>query len=174
MPTQSMSYWTCLLNLSTTTCPVVHSCLHVWVCDKHVLYHQRSRHSIFCIATLHFCVVLSLHIYSDCFTTITSLVQARTNIMDTLLKSPTDSCIIKYPSCGLATPIMDDITYTTHIQTVYIKANNPLPFPQSVRYWDISSTHGILPEIDPQDNATYLEAFTERMVTVPMLQLHKG
>jgi hypothetical protein len=87
-----------------------------------------------------------------------------------LLKTPTNSSIITYPSCSLAAPIMDDITSTTHTQTVYLKANKLPPFTQSVRHWNISSTHGILPAIDPEDNATYLGTLPGRIVTVSMLQ----
>lgn len=99
-----------------------------------------------------------------------TLVQARTNIMDSLLKTPTNSSIISYPSCSLAAPSLDHMTYTTHIQTVYLRTNKLPPFTESVRHWTISSTHGILPAIDPQDNATYLRALPDRIVTVSMLQ----
>ena len=64
---------------------------------------------------------------------------------------------------------MNGITYATHTQTVYLKANKQALFTQSIRHWNISSTDGVLPEIDPSDNATYLGTLPGRIVTVPML-----
>ncbi|GAB7327413.1 hypothetical protein MBLNU13_g11275t1 [Cladosporium sp. NU13] len=64
---------------------------------------------------------------------------------------------------------MDGITYVSHAQTVYLKANKPPPFLQSVRHWNISSTTGIVPAIDPKENAAFIAALPGRIVTVPML-----
>jgi hypothetical protein len=89
--------------------------------------------------------------------------------MDSHFKTPANPSVITYPSCGLATPIFNDITYTTHIQTVYLKAIEPPSFLQHAIHWTVSSTHGVLPEIDPQDNATYLGTLPGRIVTVSML-----
>lgn len=102
------------------------------------------------------------------------LVQALTNIMHPLLESPAmtpmNSSIITYPFCRAPTSsIMEGTTYVTHTHTVCLKANKPPSFPQSVRHWNISSTHGILPSVDPQENATYLGTLPGRIVTVPML-----
>lgn len=69
---------------------------------------------------------------------------------------------------------MDGITYATHTQTVYLKASKPPPFLQSVRHWNIFATDGILPEIDPSDNATYLGTLPSRIATVPMLHRSCG
>lgn len=64
---------------------------------------------------------------------------------------------------------MDRITYATHTQTVCLKADDQPPFPQRARHWVVSSTTRILPGIDPKDDAAFLEAFPDRIVTVPML-----
>lgn len=90
--------------------------------------------------------------------------------MNSLLKTPINSSTISYPSCSLATPVLYDIPYATHTQTVFLKANKLPSFTQSVRHWTISSTHGILPAIDPQDNATYLGTLPGRIVSVSILQ----
>lgn len=69
---------------------------------------------------------------------------------------------------------MDGIAYATHTQTVYLKANRQTLFPQSVRHWNISAMDGILPAIDPNDNATYLGLGTLPGRTVTCLMLHRS
>lgn len=74
-----------------------------------------------------------------------------------------------YFSPSLAPSIMEGITYVSHTQTAYLKANKPPPFLQSVRHWNISSTTGSIPAIDAEENAAFLAALPARIVTVPML-----
>lgn len=64
---------------------------------------------------------------------------------------------------------MDGFTYVTHTQTIYLRADESPPFPQRVRHWIVSSTTGILPAHDLRDNAEYIAALPDRIVTVPML-----
>jgi hypothetical protein len=64
---------------------------------------------------------------------------------------------------------MSGISYVSHTQTVWLKANEAPPFLQSVRHWNISSTTGVLPAIDPKENVAFLAALPGRIVTVPML-----
>lgn len=139
------------------------------------LYHQKldvNTEDTLCPVLQHFSSA-----WPHCFThhsncllnAITSLIQARRSIMDSLLKTPTNSSIITYPSCNLATPIMDGTAYPTHTHTVYLNANKSPAFLQNIRHWSISSTHGIAPPIDPHDNTTFLGRLPGRIVTVPML-----
>jgi hypothetical protein len=71
---------------------------------------------------------------SDSLDPFTSIVQARTDIafMQILSKTPISSSIITYPSCRVSISSMDGITYATHTQTVYLKADKPSPFLQSL------------------------------------------
>jgi hypothetical protein len=64
---------------------------------------------------------------------------------------------------------MDGITYVTHRQTVYLKADKSPLIPPSARHWTVSSTTGDHPAIDPKENAAFLETLPGRIVTVPML-----
>lgn len=64
---------------------------------------------------------------------------------------------------------MSEISYVTHVQTVYLKALERPPFPQCERHWAISAIEGDLPGFPPKENELYLETLPTHIITVPML-----
>lgn len=83
--------------------------------------------------------------------------------------TPDHTTTATYPSYDFVTSTISGMTYISRTQTVWLKANEPPPFLRSARHWNISSTTGVLPAIDPKENAAFLAALPDRIVTVPML-----